>query len=146
MGLDELRQDSELTSIIDWDMTPEEAVTLYLEWGNNPANGKRRIMSKDDVSYYFVVYTWDEPARIYFIRRNSEEAVELATIDMPEGIRDRFLESVSHLKGVYPVNDEVKAWLEEQLYGPESDQSESPPAQLAASGSPVEGGDIGFLR
>jgi len=120
MGLEEMRNNSELTSVIDWDMTPEEAVTLYLEWGNNPANGRRRIRSKNDVSYYFVVNTWEDPARIYFIRRNSEEAVELATINMPEELRNRFMESVSHLKGVYAVNDDVKAWLEEELYGPET--------------------------
>ena len=119
MGLEEMRNNSELISVIDWDMTPEEAVTLYLEWGNNPANGRRRIRSKNDVSYYFVVNTWEDPARIYYIRRNSEEAVELATIDMPEELRNRFLESVSHLKGVYAVNEDVKAWLEEELYGPE---------------------------
>ena len=118
MGLEEMRNNSELTSVIDWDMTPEEAVTLYLEWGNNPANGRRRIRSKNDVSYYFVVNTWEDPARIYYIRRNSEEAVELATINMPEELRNRFLESVSHLKGVYAVNEDVKAWLEEELYGP----------------------------
>ena len=120
MGLEEMRNNSELISVIDWDMTPEEAVTLYLEWGNNPANGRRRILSKNDVSYYFVVNTWEDPARIYYIRRNSEEAVELATIYMPEELRNRFLESVWHLKGVYAVNDEVRAWLEEELYGPET--------------------------
>jgi hypothetical protein len=120
MGLEQIRNNSELTSVIDWDMTPEEAVTLYLEWGNNPANGRRRIRSKNDVSYYFVVNTWEDPARIYFIRRNSEEAVELATIDMPEELRKRFLESVSHLRGVYAVNDDVKTWLEEQLYEQET--------------------------
>ena len=117
MGLEEMRKNSELISVIDWDMTPEEAVTLYLEWGNNPANGRRRITSKNDVSYYFVVNTWEDPARIYFIRRNSEEAVELATIYMPEELRNRFLDSVGHLKGIYPVNDEIRAWLEEELYG-----------------------------
>ena len=120
MGLEQIRNNSELTSVIDWEMTPEEAVTLYLEWGNNPANGRRRIRSKNDVSYYFVVNTWEDPARIYFIRRNSEEAVELATIDMPEELRNRFLESVSHLRGVYAVNDDVKTWLEEQLYEQET--------------------------
>ena len=119
MGLEEMRKNSELISVIDWDMTPEEAVTLYLEWGNNPANGRRRITSKHDVSYYFLVNTWEDPAKIYFIRRNSEEAVELATIDMPEELRNRFLDSVDHLKGIYPVNEDVKAWLEEELYGPE---------------------------
>jgi hypothetical protein len=120
VGLEELRNNSELISIIDWDMTPEEAVTLYLEWGNNPANGRRRIRSKNDVSYYFVVNTWKAPARIYFIRRNSEEAVELATIDIPQDLRSRFLESVGHNKGVYAINEEIKQWLEEELYGPET--------------------------
>ncbi|MDY6988649.1 MAG: hypothetical protein SWQ30_11410 [Thermodesulfobacteriota bacterium] len=122
MGLEELKKNSEATSVIDWDMTPEEAVTLYLEWGNNPANGRRRIRSKNDVSYYFAVNTWEDPPRIYLIRRNSDEAIELAAIDMPETLRDRFLESVSHLKGVYGVNEEIRAWLEEELYGPATGQ------------------------
>jgi hypothetical protein len=114
MGLEEIRNNA-IVNEIDWDMTPEEAVTLYLEWGNNWAHG-RVIRSKNDVSHYFVINTWDDPPKIYFIRRNSEEAVELAVIEMPEGIRDRFLESVGHNKGVYAVDDEVKAWLEKELY------------------------------
>ena len=57
------------------------------------------------------------PTRIYFIRRNSEEAVELATIYMPEALRDRFLESIGHNKGVYALDDEIKAWLKKELYG-----------------------------
>jgi len=122
MGLEELKKNSEATSVIDWDMTPEEAVTLYLEWGNNPANGRRRIRSKNDVSYYFAVNTWEDPPRIYLIRRNSDEAIELAAIDMPETLRNGFLESVSHLKGVYGVNEEIRAWLEEELYGPATGQ------------------------
>lgn len=51
MGLGEIRNNSEIISVIDWDMTPEEAVTLYLEWGNNWAHGKYVIRSKNDVSY-----------------------------------------------------------------------------------------------
>ena len=117
MGLQEMRDNSELISVIDWDMTPEEAVTLYLEWGNNPANGRNRIRSKNDISNYFVVNTWEDPPTIHFIRRNSEEAVELATIDMPQDLRDRFLESVGHNKGVYAINEELKQWLEKELYG-----------------------------
>lgn len=123
MDMNEVKKNSDLTSVIDWDMTPEEAVTLYLEWGNNPANGKRRILSKGDYSIYFVVNTWDDPPRLYLIRRNSDEAEELAIIDMPEALRHRFLDSVFHHKGVYPVNDEVRSWLEEQLYGTHIDSS-----------------------
>ncbi|MGD9031758.1 MAG: hypothetical protein PVJ69_00870 [Desulfobacteraceae bacterium] len=116
MELEGIRKDHELTNAIDWDMTPEEAVTLYLEWGNNWTHGKM-VKSKNDVSHYFVVNTWDEPPKIYLIRRNSEEAVELAIIDMPEDLRNRFLESVAHNKGVYAINEEVRAWLEQELYG-----------------------------
>jgi hypothetical protein len=116
MGLEGIRKDHELVNAIDWDMTPEEAVTLYLEWGNNWTHGKM-VKSKNDVSHYFVVNTWEEPAKIYLIRRNSEEAIELAIIDMPEKLREHFLESVAHNKGVYAINEEVKSWLEEQLHG-----------------------------
>jgi hypothetical protein len=117
MGLEEIRTRDEMINVIDWDMTPEDAVTLYLEWGNNPATGRNRIRSKNDVSHYFVVNTWEETPKIYFIRRNSDEAVELATIDLPEPLRGRFLESIGHNKGVYALNDEVKTWLKEELYG-----------------------------
>jgi hypothetical protein len=117
MGLEDIRKDNQLASAIDWDMTPEEAVTLYLEWGNNWSHGKHLIRSKNDVSYYFVVNTWDEPPRIYLIRRNSEEAVDLALIHMPQNLRDEFLDSVAHRKGVYPINRQIRDWLEEELYG-----------------------------
>lgn len=117
MGLEEIRNRDEMINVIDWDMTPEEAVTLYLEWGNNPATGRNRIRSKTDVSHYFVVNTWEETPKIYFIRRNSDEAVELAKIDLPEPLRGRFLESIGHNKGVYALNDEVKTWLKEELHG-----------------------------
>jgi hypothetical protein len=116
MGLDEVRKNKEIISVIDWDMTPEEAVTLYLEWGNSWTHGKSLIRSKDDVSYYFVVNTWEDPPKIFFIRRNSEEAVELAAIDRPDELRDHFLKSVGGIKGVYAISDEIKAWLEKELY------------------------------
>lgn len=116
MGLDEVRKNNKIISMIDWDMTPEEAVTLYLEWGNSWTHGKGLTRSKDDISYYFVVNTWEDPPKIFFIRRNSEEAVELAAIDMPNELRNHFLESVGGIKGVYAISDEIKAWLKKELY------------------------------
>ncbi|MBW2248956.1 MAG: hypothetical protein JRF62_17615 [Deltaproteobacteria bacterium] len=115
MRLKDIKQDSDLLNAIDWEMTPEEAVRLYLEWGNNWARGNYVIRSKDDVTHYFVINTWGKTPIIYLIRRNSEEAVELAKIDMPDHIKDRFYEVNGHLKGVYPVEGEVKTWLKQQL-------------------------------
>ena len=115
MKLEDIRKNLDLINDIDWEMTPEMAVTLYLEWGNNSVAGKNVIRSKRDFSTYFVINTWHEPV-IYLIRRNSEDGVELAAIKMPEGLKNRFLESVGHNKGVYSIEGEVKGWLKDTLY------------------------------
>jgi hypothetical protein len=116
LDLEEIKRDMELVNDIDWDMTPEEAVTLYLEWGNNWSHGKNLVRSENDVSHYFVVNTWDEPPRIYLIRRNSAEARELGVFFMPEDMSRRFLRSVGHRKGVYKLNQEIRTWLQNILY------------------------------
>jgi hypothetical protein len=72
------------------------------------------VKSKKDVSYYFVVNTWDEPPRIYLVRRNSDEAVDLAAIEMPAHLRKSFLETVARRKSVYGLTPEVKEWLQEE--------------------------------
>ena len=117
MTIDEIRKDTDLLNAIEWDMTPEEAVTLYLEWGNNWAHG-RVVKSKDDVSYYFVVNNWGEKVVVYLIRRNSEEAAELAEFFLPDDLALRFQESVGHHKGVYALEGAVKQWLKDLLEKP----------------------------
>ncbi len=115
MTLNDIRQNRQLLNEIDWEMTPEEAVRLYLEWGNNWARGNYVIRSKEDVSHYFVVNTWKGRPVLYLIRRNSEEARDLAQIDIPQPIADRFLESVGYNKGVYAVDGELRLWLQQLL-------------------------------
>ena len=115
MNLDEIRRNRDLVNSIDWEMTPEEAVRLYLEWGNNWAGGNYVIRSKDDVSHYFVVNTWKEEPVIYFIRRNSDEAVELAKIQMPNDLKKWFFNTQGRYKGVWPLEGEVKSWLKKRL-------------------------------
>lgn len=115
MQLQELKNNRECLDAIDWDMTPEEAVRLYLEWGNNWTRGNYVIRSKNDVSHYFIVYSWDEAPVVYLVRRNSEAAEEIAKISLPHQIQQRFLDSVGHNKGVYAIDGEIRKWLEDQL-------------------------------
>jgi hypothetical protein len=112
MSMEDVLRDQELMGAVDWDMTPEEAVTRYLEWGNNWSHGKNLVRSKNDVAYYFVVNTWDDPPKMYLIRRNSEEAVEMAAIELPADLGNRFLKAVARRKGVYPITPEIREWLE----------------------------------
>lgn len=113
--LQEIKQNPELVNAIDWDMTPEEAVRLYLEWGNNWARGNYVIRSKNDQTHYFMISTWKAQPIIYLIRRNSEEAVELAEIEMPDTIKHQFLMENGHNKGVYAIEGAVKKWLQREL-------------------------------
>lgn len=114
LTLEDIGKDKEILNMIDWGMTPEEAVTLYLEWGNNWSHGNM-VKSKKDMSYYFVINTWERPVLVYLIRRNSDEAVEMAAFPLPSDLERRFLESVGNNNGVYALSDEVKIWLKRAL-------------------------------
>ncbi len=115
MHLRDLQNNRELVNEIDWEMTPEEAVTLYLEWGNNWAHGKYVIRSKNDVSHYFVVYAWEDPPVIFLVRRNSEGAEDIARISLPETLRKKFMRTTGINKGVYAVEGEIREWLQSEL-------------------------------
>ncbi len=112
--LEDIKNDLSIINEIDWTMTPEEAVLLYLEWGNNWAHG-RVVRSKSDVSHYFVVNTWGREPVVYLIKRNSEEALELAEFGLPDNIRSGFLDSIGHTKGVHAVEGKVREWLQGEL-------------------------------
>lgn len=113
--IDRLKHDPVLLDAIDWEMTPEEAVRLYLEWGNNWARGNYVIRSKNDEVLYFTISTWKEPPVIYLIRRNSEVAQEVAQIEMPDWIKQQFILENGHGKGVYAIEGVVKEWLRKEL-------------------------------
>ena len=112
LTLEELKKESALINSIDWEMTPEEAVRLYLEWGNirSPRNG-HVVRSKSDYTVYFVVNCWSKPYYIYLIKRNSEQALELAKFELPK----KFEKPVCELKGVYALEGELKEWLKKEL-------------------------------
>ena len=115
MNLDQIRGNVDLLNEIDWEMTPEEAVRLYLEWGNNWASGNYVIRSKNDEALYFVVNTWKDKPVIYLVRRNSEDAKEIACIRLPDELARRYMAENGNLKGVYAIEGEVKTWLRREL-------------------------------
>lgn len=101
---------------IDWDMTPEAAVTLYLEWGNNSWLGDRKpVRHAGDSTTYFVVDTWGAQPRLALVRRSHDRAEELLELPLPEHLRPDFMAEVGLNRGVYAPTDAVKDWLRGQL-------------------------------
>ncbi len=101
---------------IDWNLSPEHAVTMYLEWGNNDWHAEHPpVRSKDDVSTYFVVDTWGDKPVVRLVRRNSEKAEELAVEPLPDYLAETWLREYGGLKGICEPTDEIKAWLKKEL-------------------------------
>jgi hypothetical protein len=101
---------------IDWDLTPEDAVTLYLEWGNNDWRSSRPpVRSKSDESFYFCVDAWEETPVIRLIRRNSEGSEELASLPMPAALLPSWRQENGNARGVFAPGETVIAWLKKQV-------------------------------
>jgi hypothetical protein len=113
MTLAELKKDRELINSIDWEMTPEMAVRLYMEWGNVWSDLDRGhiIRSKKDYSVFFLVQSWARPYYICLVKSNTEEAVDLAKIELPE----KFEKKASEPQFAYAPEGELKEWLKKEL-------------------------------
>ena len=101
---------------IDWDLSPEDAVTLYLEWGNNDWRAPfPPVRSKEEYATYFVVDTWHAPPKIRLLRRNSEQLEELVEVDLPEKLATDFFAEYGALRGVFEPTASIKEWLKAEL-------------------------------
>ena len=114
-SLQEIRADQDLVNEIDWEMTPAKAVSLYLEWGNGWDHVGRMVRSSDDVSHYFVVYSWDEEPVVQLVRRDISGAEDLAEIKLPPDLARGFQEHWGGHKGLYGLTQEIEDWLKDEL-------------------------------
>lgn len=115
MERDRIHLDREILSHLDWDLTPEEAVSRYLEWGSSWSRGKTLVRSQSDVAYYFTLSTWFSPPRIHLMKISLAESREVASIDIPEHLRESFLAPYPKNKGVFGLTVEIKRWLQHNL-------------------------------
>lgn len=101
---------------IDWNLSPEIAVTLYLEWGNNNWHAEHPpVRSSSDVATYFVVDNWQEPVMVRLVRRNSEEATDLISFPLPEPYLSEFKSEYGSLKAIYEPMPNIKEWLKAEM-------------------------------
>ena len=101
---------------IDWDLSPEIAVTLYLEWGNNDwRSAHPPVRSASDVSYYFVVDAWEKPLSVRLVQRSSEQAVDLLTLQVPDRLAQAFYAEYGELKGIFEPISVIKDWLKHEI-------------------------------
>jgi hypothetical protein len=113
LGLAEIRNNRNIVNSIDWSMTPEKAIEMYLEWGTGWVRGNDFVHGKNDVSVYFVLYDWEEPPQATLIRRTVNGADEIAKVQIPADLFHKACDEDGYKPGVgvHPINWELKEWL-----------------------------------
>ncbi len=124
LTLEQLKSDRKLINKIDWQMTPEKAVEMYLEWGTGWIRGHDFVASDHDESYYFVLFDWEAPL-VTLIKRTVEGAEELAKVPVPQELFEAAWKDDGIRPGgsVHKLNTDLKNYLEKILHGPPVDFS-----------------------
>jgi hypothetical protein len=117
MTTQQLKEDRQLVNSIDWEMTPEKAVDMYLEWGAGWTRGHDFVSSDKDESVYFVLYDWESPAQATLIRRNMKEVIEITKIPVPEELFQEACDEDGRRPGgtVHRLNAKLIDWLSELI-------------------------------
>lgn len=115
--LEALKEHRDIIDQIDWSMTPEKAVETYLEWGTGWARKDDFVRYPDQESYYFVIYDWEDPLRLTLLKRNSQEAIEIAKISAPSELIVKSIKEAGTKPGVgvCALNDELIEWARKTL-------------------------------
>ena len=110
----ELKANRRLVNEIDWSMTPEKAIEMYLEWGTGWIRGNDFVSSQDQESIYFVLYDWEEdPTQVTLVRRTVEGAEDIAKVEVPPELFIQAAKDDGYKPGVgvHPLNRQLKEWV-----------------------------------
>jgi hypothetical protein len=115
MTFEDLKKNNELINSIDWNITPEEAIALHLEWG--PLRDQSYYNSRDNTNetVYFVIDTWKALPDIVLVRRKGFDSEELGHFVLPGEFMAEFMNGIGKHKGVYAVEGEIREWLIKEL-------------------------------
>jgi hypothetical protein len=121
LNLEGLKADRELVNQIDWQMTQEKAIEMYLEWGTGWVRGHDFVSSMGQESVYFVLYDWERPTKVTLIRRTTADAEEIAEVEVPEELFMRAWKEDGDRPGVgvHPLNRELQEWVCKAIDGPQ---------------------------
>ncbi len=115
MNIHEIKDDYNLVNSVDWEMTPEEAIALHLEWGPLRSQAYYNSRDNENETVYFVINTWKRPPILTLIRRKGFDSEDLGNFKLPQNLEDEFMKGIGQYKGVYAVEGEVREWLKKEL-------------------------------
>ncbi len=115
MRLHDIRKNYNLLNSVDWEMTPEEAIALHLEWGPLRSQSYYNSRDNDNETVYFVINTWKKQPILTLVRRKGFDSEELGNFNLPSDLEHEFMQDIGKYKGVYAVEGKVRDWLKKEL-------------------------------
>ncbi|MCP4020897.1 MAG: hypothetical protein GY729_03565 [Desulfobacteraceae bacterium] len=115
MKLDEIKNNFDLINSVDWEMTPEEAIALHLEWGPLRSQAYYNSRDNNNETVYFVIDTWKKTPILILVRRKGFDSEELGHFDLPKNLKNEFMQGIGMHKGIYAVEGHVRDWLKKEL-------------------------------
>jgi hypothetical protein len=115
MTLEHLKNNYNLLNAVDWDMTPEEAIALHLEWGPLRSQAYYNSRDNDNETVYFVINTWKEQPSLILVRRKGFDSEDLGHFELPRDLETEFVKGIGQYKGVYAVEGKIREWLRDEL-------------------------------
>lgn len=119
LNAQDLKANRQLVNRIDWSMTPEKAIEMYLEWGTGWIRGHDFVSYGGQESIYFVVYDWEGP-QVTLLRRTTAGAEEIAKVPVPADLFQKACADDGYRPGVgvHPLNEELTTWVCAAINGP----------------------------
>lgn len=135
--MERLNELSELkNAVIDWEMTPEDAVTLYLEWATTPGGASIRESAQERLRHLFrgghLGWRAEVAAHPPQLRGSRGAGRHRAARGHPAGIH----RENGHAKGV-AITDEIRHWLESRIYPISLDKQDRAAARELRSRAPA---------
>ena len=100
---------------IDWDLSPDEAVVMYMEQPDCGYALFPGVTAEDAVSRYFVLDTWETTPVLRLLERNREFLKQLAVFPLPEDLMPAVRAKIGLARGMFPPPAEVLAWLRQSM-------------------------------
>lgn len=98
----------EIRNDIDWETSPEEAIAMFLEWGQ--LRNQKYYIDSSDYVIFFTVQTWQEP--MLFLTKISTASIDIiGKFEFPA----EFVKGIYKHKGTYKISDELIAWVKQEM-------------------------------
>ncbi|WP_243544936.1 DVU0772 family protein [Pseudodesulfovibrio tunisiensis] len=101
---------------VNWDMIHEDAITMYLEWGNNNYRDAMRapVTRSGEYSIYFAIDTWEEP-KVVLMRMDNYGSTVLCSKKLPPDLAADLKKDIGGIKGILELTPAIKEWLIAEL-------------------------------